>query len=298
LSAEAVSGPDVAPDISVVLPTFRRLKTLSRAIVSVLSQAGPRLELIIVDDGSDDGSAEMVEALGEPRIRLIRHAVNRGAAAARNSGIAAARAPILAFIDSDDAWLPGKLAFQHGHLIRNPTLDGSTMAFWLRLANRAIDDLRCPTRNECGLPTVLDGCYVSPGSTLMVRRSAFDRAGLLNEALNRFEDWDWLLRCADVGIRLTVLSEPGAVVHLGRQPGLEQTRTATDRLWQQQEARINSWGVLASRRFQTSLLMEQLAAAVRDRNFGAALRLAAAGFTLSPDRFMRQLRRTAGHWRL
>jgi len=102
----------MAPKISVILPTFNRAATLPMACQSVLDQSFGDLELIIVDDGSSDDTAAVVGALGDERVRYIRQETNGGAASARNKGLEAAKGEFIAFQDSDDMWLPGKLAAQ------------------------------------------------------------------------------------------------------------------------------------------------------------------------------------------
>jgi glycosyltransferase involved in cell wall biosynthesis len=89
----------------VVLPTFNRLYCLPRAVESVLRQTFTDIELIVVDDGSSDGTMDYLRTVSDPRLRVLRHEVNKHGAAARNTGIAAARAPWIAFQDSDDEWL-------------------------------------------------------------------------------------------------------------------------------------------------------------------------------------------------
>jgi glycosyltransferase involved in cell wall biosynthesis len=107
MSAAAAPG---APDISVVLATYNRRRTLPRAIASVLAQEGAAFELIVVDDASRDDTAAYLATLDDPRIRVIACQVNGGPSAARNRGLAAARAEIVAFLDSDDAYRPRRLA--------------------------------------------------------------------------------------------------------------------------------------------------------------------------------------------
>src|SRR5689334_8286728 len=97
------------PAISVVLPVHNRADVLARAISSVVKQTLEQWELIVVDDGSTDGSAEIAESCHDERVRAIRLNANRGGNAARNAGIREAQAPLIAFLDSDDAYLPQKL---------------------------------------------------------------------------------------------------------------------------------------------------------------------------------------------
>ena len=95
------------PRLSVVTPAFNAEATIDTCVASVRAQTNPDLELIVVDDGSSDGTVDAVErqAARDPRVRLLRQE-NAGPSRARNAGIAAARAPLVGFLDSDDAWLP------------------------------------------------------------------------------------------------------------------------------------------------------------------------------------------------
>lgn len=103
-----------APAVSVVIPAYNRGERLARTVTSVLAQTFDDYEIVIVDDAS---ATHPISALGklvdDPRIRIIRHERNRGASAARNTGVQAARGRFIAFLDSDDAWDPDKLAVQH-----------------------------------------------------------------------------------------------------------------------------------------------------------------------------------------
>jgi GT2 family glycosyltransferase len=107
-----------APRVSVIIPTRNRAHLVPRAIASVLEQTFADLEVLVVDDASTDDTAGAIAQLGDDRVRLIRRPQQGGVASARNDGIAAARAPYLAFLDDDDIWLPEKLARQV------PVLDG------------------------------------------------------------------------------------------------------------------------------------------------------------------------------
>jgi glycosyltransferase involved in cell wall biosynthesis len=104
--------------VSAVIPTFNRAQLVGRAIRSALAALSPGDEILVVDDGSTDGTAAVVEAFGPP-VRLLR-LPHRGAGATRNAGVAAAHGPLVAFLDSDDEWLPDKIALQRAFLERRP----------------------------------------------------------------------------------------------------------------------------------------------------------------------------------
>jgi len=107
-----VASLNTSPQVSVIIPTFERAPLVVRAIASALDQTMDELEVIVVDDGSTDETAAVVGALNDRRIRYFRHLRNRGGGDARNTGIDVARGAYIAFLDSDDSWLPAKLAVQ------------------------------------------------------------------------------------------------------------------------------------------------------------------------------------------
>lgn len=181
--------------ISVIIPIWNRAHSAARAIDSALSQAlpsGHELEVIVVDDGSSDRPQQALARFGDA-IRLLRHPENRGAAAARNTGCEAARGEYIAFLDSDDSWLPGKLAAQVAFM-QQAGFDVSCTAYEL---DQGPDKLIVSPRYRTGPLTQADlvwGCFVSPGSTLVCKTTIFREVGPLDTSLRRFEDWDWLMR--------------------------------------------------------------------------------------------------------
>ncbi|HEY1505996.1 MAG TPA: glycosyltransferase [Stellaceae bacterium] len=113
-------SPLVSPLVSVIIPALDASATLGRALDSVATQSYPHWEAIVIDDGSSDATAALVERRGDPRCRVIRRVVRGGPSRARNDGIAAARGEVIALLDADDEWLPEKLARQVVALQEHP----------------------------------------------------------------------------------------------------------------------------------------------------------------------------------
>ena len=189
--------------VSVIIPAYNAAGTLLRAVESVLNQTFQDLDLFIVDDASTDDTAASLAYLNEPRIRLLSHAERKGPAAARNTGLAAADGDFVAFLDSDDEWLPQKLERQL-HFMRS-----QEKTYRVCCTGFLIFTIYQPEGEERIGKTVLHygdllaGCRASPGSTLVAERTVFEEVGLFNESLRRLEDWEWLLRytqCEDVGV--------------------------------------------------------------------------------------------------
>jgi len=182
------------PRVSVVLPTYNRGWILEQAVESVLSQDYANLELIVVDDGSTDDTPQLLSAFGD-RLRIIRQE-NQGVSAARNAGIRAATGELIALLDSDDTWLPGKVTAQVSFFRANPAaLICQTEEIWIRNGMRVNPGKR--HRKEAGMifERSLALCLVSP-SAVMIRKSLLDEVGLFDESLPACEDYDLWLRVA------------------------------------------------------------------------------------------------------
>ena len=191
--------------ISVVIPAYDREQTIAAAVEGVLAQSYAAIEVIVVDDGSRDDTVRIVEGMTDPRLRLLRHETNRGAAAARNTGIAAARGEWVAFQDSDDLWMPDKLDKQVARLATSPA---GTVAVYCGMNIEHIHNPSAPLRYLPGpeispregdiLVALLRSSFVST-QTLMVRRDALLRIGGFDAALPALEDWECMLRLAPLG---------------------------------------------------------------------------------------------------
>jgi len=188
------------PAVSVIIPTYNRRELVREALASVLAQTHSDVELIVVDDGSDDGTAEVVQEFA--RVRYV-YQPNRGVSAARNHGVALSSGALLAFLDSDDLWQPRKLESQVAFFTAHPqALICQTEELWLRHGVRVNPHNK--HRKSAGdiFARSLELCLVSP-SAVMLRRELFKQAGGFDESLPACEDYDlWLRIAATVPIHL------------------------------------------------------------------------------------------------
>ncbi|WP_310598663.1 glycosyltransferase family A protein [Desulfobulbus sp.] len=193
--------------ISAIIPTHNREPFLERSIGSVLAQRLACGELIVVDDGSTDNTAALVERMAARAavpVRLVCQR-NSGAAAARNAGIRLARGRLLAFLDSDDWWLPDKLAVQAAAMAARPeSLVAHTREIWFRRGQRVNQKKKHDPPDGDIFAASLGMCVVGM-STVMARRELFDRYGLFDESLPCCEDYDLWLR---IGCREPFLLVP------------------------------------------------------------------------------------------
>lgn len=206
------------PEVSVIIPVFRRQEPGVAALRSVLAQTGVDLEVVLVDDGSPEPFALPADLKDHPAIRLIRQP-NGGPAAARNCGIGAARGDWIAFLDSDDLWRPGKLS---GQLAFGREKDASDDAALCAIVCgfSQVDEAvgrrrdRIPVASA-SITDFASGCWFAPGSTTLVRRRAFAVVGEMDRALRRLEDLDWFLRLALAGGRIESWPHIGVDVRVG-----------------------------------------------------------------------------------
>ncbi len=215
------------PLVSVILPTYNRGWILKEAIDSVLKQRFADFELIVIDDGSTDATGRILEGYGT-RIKACFQP-HRGVSAARNTGIRKASGRYLAFLDSDDLWLPEKLTAQVDYFSSNPTVPAcQTDEIWIRKGVRVNPKKIHLKSPEKLFERSLERCLVSP-SAVMLRRWLLDAVGLFDESLPACEDYDLWLR---VSCRFPVALIPKALVvkrgghadQISRVPGLDRFR--------------------------------------------------------------------------
>ena len=187
------------PAITVVIPAYNRAETVGAAIASVLAQDFADFEVVVVDDGSGDATAAVVAATDDPRVGCLRLPDNRGVCAARNAGIRAASAPLIAFLDSDDYFLPNKLGFVVRFFAEHPDIDVLLDSFEV-VYPPSMGKAAAARRN----PDLLDSTAVERAvfrrdlwkatPALSARREALFAAGLFDESLRRRVDMDIVLR--------------------------------------------------------------------------------------------------------
>ena len=200
--------------ISVIIPTYNRADIVRRAILSVLNQQGAEFELIVVDDGSTDDTEEKVLKLYQPNghnhhwsfgdnpitpktlpIKFISQ-MNRGVSAARNTGIAHAKGEWIAFLDSDDEWMPGMLEAQMDFFLKNTEYKiCQTDEIWIRKGVRVNKMKKHEKKGGWIFEHCLPLCAISP-SSVMMHRSLFDTVGYFNENYPACEDYEMWLRIA------------------------------------------------------------------------------------------------------
>ncbi len=245
--------------VSVIIPTHNRSDLLSRALSSVLAQTYQPEEILVIDDGSTEDIASRVDALAQGRARVIRRDIQGGAAAARNTGCRAARSKYIAFLDSDDEWLPNKLEIQVSSLEQSVEIDLSCTAFEIvrpdgRLETRKFRTHKA-TRGELAF-----GCGLSPGSSLVLRREFFNRVGPFDESMARFEDWDWLLRAANfsaIGLVNQILCR----VYAGARPPEDLVHRSVLQIREKHAQSYKRMGLGPSLKFRAGLLHERAVAA-------------------------------------
>jgi len=183
---------EIKPQVSVIIPTYNRSWIIKEAIDSVLAQDYKEFELIVVDDGSTDHTSDVLDS--SRNVIKVLSQKNKGVSAARNRGIAEASGQFIAFLDSDDLWLPQKLSAQVEFFNQTPNaLICQTEEVWIRNGLRVNPKKRHKKLSGMIFKPSLELCLVSP-SAVMIQRSLFDRVGEFDETLPACEDYDLWLR--------------------------------------------------------------------------------------------------------
>ncbi len=179
--------------VSVVIPTFNRASLVREAILSVVHQKIVKpLEIIVIDDGSTDDTESVVRSIRGDIVYIYQN--NQGVSAARNVGICVSKGEWIAFLDSDDLWLPHKLYYHWNYCVNNPGIFISqTDEVWLRNGVRLNPKKYHKKPEGYCFERLLERCLISP-SAVMIHQSVFEKVGLFNELLPACEDYDLWLR--------------------------------------------------------------------------------------------------------
>ncbi|AQT69625.1 putative glycosyltransferase EpsJ [Anaerohalosphaera lusitana] len=205
--------------VSVILPAYNAAEHIQTAVSSVLAQTAPPQEIIVIDDGSTDNTAEIVKSFGE-KVRYI-HQPNAGVSAARNTGIKAASAEWIAFLDADDEWLPEKLEKQFALLDADQSL-AFCSANYIRISHDRtrsapdVDPEKCRTLTSSdnrfdSYYTAFANGITGHTDTMLIRKTILEQVGMFNESISRFEDLDLWFRIAAVTENFGFISEPLAI---------------------------------------------------------------------------------------
>jgi len=190
----------IRPDVSVVIPTRNRWSFLSRTLASALAQEDVTLEVIVIDDGSDDQTPDRLGAVDDARLRVFRHERSLGVARARNTGIERARSAWIAFLDDDDTWSPAKLRTQLAALRTERAVFAYASAVHIDEAGNVVAVERAPEPDAL-VPQLLTSENPMPAgcSNVVAARDVLRRLGGFDERLFHLADWDLWLRLAASG---------------------------------------------------------------------------------------------------
>lgn len=252
------------PEVSVIIPVYNREAAVRAAAASVVAQTYHDLEILVVDDGSDAPLAGFEDA----RVRVIRHNANKGAAAARNTGVQNATGLWIAFLDSDDLWLPEKLERQ---MERGQA--GVVLCDALFRTNGR-DSVRALPQTPDWAALIDRGHGFNLGSAALIRKSVFERVGPFDEAMRRLEDWDWMLRAQEHGVDFTTVAQPLAIIQVGAPPSVQAVDDAVKRLEEKHRNRSAS--------FKAALALERAAVRVWQKDLLGFLTHWARGFAHAP----------------
>jgi glycosyltransferase involved in cell wall biosynthesis len=204
------------PIVSVVIPSYNRAALLPRAIMSVLKQTLSDLECIVVDDGSTDQTAQVVAEFQDPRLRVVQLLGNSGYGPANNTGIRVARGEFVAFLDSDDEWLPEKLGRQIARLRERENSPATAVycrcAIRDGLTDRTWFGPRVIYEGDI-LERLLEGWHPTTPSLFLVKRRALLEVGSFSESLPCAQDYDLWLRLAAASHRFVAIDEVLVIKH-------------------------------------------------------------------------------------
>lgn len=183
------------PLVSVIIPTYNRANFLPRAIKSVLFQTFKDFEIIIADDGSTDNTNKVVKRFNDKRIIYVHSEINKGAPTARNAGLRIANGEFIAFLDSDDEWLPEKLRKQVGMIENLPKSVGLIYTDVIRVFQRTGEIIQKNVPHFQGNVSreIIMNCFIA-SPTPLIRKECFQKVGGFDERLPAHQEWDMFIR--------------------------------------------------------------------------------------------------------
>lgn len=184
------------PKVSVIIPTYNRAYILNRAIESVIKQTFHDIEIIVIDDASTDDTEKIMDTFNDKRILYVKNEERKGPSAARNTGIQIARGEYIAFLDSDDVWLPEKLVKQLQVFNKSSRNLGLVYTACMEIEDSKQKRTVIPRCRGNVMETLLITNCVGYIVTPLVRKKCFTEAGLFDEQLLCSEDWDMWIRIA------------------------------------------------------------------------------------------------------
>lgn len=185
------------PDVTVIIPTRNRRNLLLRTLRSVLAQDDVRLSVVIVDDAGDDGATLAAAATGDERVRIVRHDTRRGVAAARNSGLAVADTPWVAFVDDDDVWAPDKLRQQLDAVSAHEAARWSCVgSVNIDAQGRVLWWADAPHDADLSAELLARNCIPGGGSGVLADTALARAVGGFDETMSNLADWDFYVRLA------------------------------------------------------------------------------------------------------
>lgn len=213
----------INPVISVVIPSYNRSEFIPRAVRSVFRQTFNDIELLVIDDGSTDDTILLLHSLQQEdsRLKVIQHERNLGSQAARNTGILASHGEFIAFLDSDNEWMPDKLERQISLINDSSSNIGALYSGFIRVH---VDGR--PTTKQ--IPRVKGKIYktaltewIADMNTLVVRKDILNKSGLLDERIRSYQEWDLCIRLAKV-TEFDFVNEPLVIYHMHDKPTISK----------------------------------------------------------------------------
>lgn len=204
--------------VSVVLPTYGRPEYFEEAVASVVNQTYPAVQLVVVDDCSPEPVSPLLDGIDTAGIdvTLVRHEENRGACAARNTGIEEARGEYIAFIDDDDIWMETKLERQIEVLESSGPEVGAVYTGQRYVNDGRTTNVRLPTTSGDVTADILRGASLNPFSCVLVDATVVEAAGMLDERFPSWQDREWYIRLS-IHYEFAVVPEPLVVRRMGHE---------------------------------------------------------------------------------